>query len=103
MYKIVNINLVIDTLPTSQEDKNKTIKECLKFLQDNDFVKLLTYEDAKPDEYMTTQLGSACLASSLSPDDGIAVYKELEKARKCFVLESELHIVYQVCIINCFL
>ncbi|XP_035703456.1 DNA polymerase theta isoform X2 [Folsomia candida] len=85
-----------DTLPTSQEDKNKTIKECLKFLQDNDFVKLLTYEDAKPDEYMTTQLGSACLASSLSPDDGIAVYKELEKARKCFVLESELHIVYQV-------
>jgi DNA polymerase theta len=46
--------------------------------------------------YVSTQLGSACLASSLSPDEGLHVFVELQKARKCFVLENELHIVYQV-------
>ena len=43
-----------------------------------------------------TQLGLACLASSLSPDEGLTVFKELQKARQCFVLENELHIIYQV-------
>ena len=41
-------------------------------------------------------LGLACLASSLSPDEGLKVFEELQKARKCFVLENELHIIYQV-------
>jgi DNA polymerase theta len=84
-------------LPTSQRNKDDTIKSCLTFLEKNDFIRLQRYEnDEKPDEYMTTQLGSACLASSMGPDEGITVYKELLKARKCFVLESELHVVYQV-------
>ena len=43
-----------------------------------------------------SQLGLACLASSLSPDEGLTVFKELQKARQCFVLENELHIIYQV-------
>ncbi len=46
--------------------------------------------------YVATQLGLACLASSLSPDEGLKVFEELQKARKCFVLENELHIIYQV-------
>ena len=36
------------------------------------------------------------MASSLSPDEGLKVFEELQKARKCFVLENELHIIYQV-------
>ncbi len=45
---------------------------------------------------MTTQLGLACLASSLSPDEGLRALLELKQARKCFVLENELHLVYLV-------
>jgi hypothetical protein len=43
-----------------------------------------------------TQLGSAVVASALSPDEGLAVFAELQKARRCFVLENELHTVYLV-------
>ena len=46
--------------------------------------------------YVPTQLGLGCLASSLSPDEALTVFTELQKARKCFVLENELHIIYQV-------
>jgi len=46
--------------------------------------------------YVATQLGSAVLASSISPDEGLLVFSELQKARQCFVLENELHIIYQV-------
>ncbi len=46
--------------------------------------------------YVATQLGLACLGSSLSPDEGLTTLRELEKARKCFVLENDLHIIYQV-------
>ena len=47
-------------------------------------------------KYIPTQLGLGCLASSLSPDEALTVFTELQKARKCFVLENELHIIYQV-------
>ena len=43
-----------------------------------------------------TQLGAAVLSSALSPDEGLLVIKELQKARQCFVLENELHIIYLV-------
>jgi hypothetical protein len=49
-----------------------------------------------------TQLGSAVVASALSPDEGLAVFAELQKARRCFVLENELHTVYLVCCKFCF-
>ena len=45
---------------------------------------------------MATNLGSAVLASALSPDEGLTVFTELQKARRCFVLENELHIIYLV-------
>ena len=46
--------------------------------------------------FVPSQLGSAVLASALSPDEGIAVFRELSKARKKFVLENELHLVYHI-------
>ena len=48
------------------------------------------------DRFSPSQLGSATLASALSPDEALVVFRELQKARRCFVLENELHIVYQV-------
>ena len=47
-------------------------------------------------KYVPTQLGLGCLTSSLSPDEALLVFTELQKARKSFVLENELHIIYQV-------
>lgn len=53
---------------------------------------------AKADDqrYVPTQLGVATLSSALSPGEALVVFAEVQKARKCFVLESELHIIYQV-------
>jgi len=48
-----------------------------------------------------TQLGSAVVASGLSPDEGLSVFAELQKARRCFVLENELHTIYLVRICRC--
>ena len=48
------------------------------------------------DKYLPSQLGAAVLASALSPDEGLIVFAELQKARRNFVLENELHIIYQV-------
>ena len=47
-------------------------------------------------EVYPTQLGAATVASSLSPDEALVVFSDLQKARRNFVLASELHIVYLV-------
>ena len=49
-------------------------------------------------EYFATQLGMATVASALSPDEALVVFSELRKARRSFVLENELHIIYLVSI-----
>lgn len=46
--------------------------------------------------FFATQLGMATVASSLSPDEALMVFSELQKARRAFVLQNELHIIYQV-------
>ena len=43
-----------------------------------------------------TQLGTAIVSSGLSPDEGLTVFLELQKARRSFVLENELHMIYLV-------
>ena len=48
------------------------------------------------ERFVPTQLGAAVLASSLGPDEGLKVFSELQRARQCFVLENELHIIYLV-------
>ena len=44
----------------------------------------------------STQLGIATVASGLGPDDSLVVFRELQSAQRGFVLENELHIIYQV-------
>ena len=60
----------------------------------SEFIRL--QENEGETRYVATQLGLACLASSLSPDEGMHVAAELQRAGKAFVLENELHLVYQV-------
>lgn len=71
------------------------IIETVDFLERNEFIRLQTIEDGSS-RYTATALGKACLSSSLPPEEGLALFAELEKARQCFVLDTELHLVYLV-------
>ncbi|KAK3098715.1 hypothetical protein FSP39_022356 [Pinctada imbricata] len=85
------------TKDTGQTDT--LINACIEFLRENEFVSLQKVRESDGSEverFCPTQLGSAVLASALSPDEGLTVFAELEKARQCFVLENELHIIYLV-------
>ena len=58
-------------------------------------------DGSEVEKFYPSQLGAAVLSSSLSPDEGLLVFAELQRARRCFVLENELHIIYQVCTTLC--
>ncbi|KAK2169547.1 hypothetical protein LSH36_9g16021 [Paralvinella palmiformis] len=75
------------------------IEKCIDFLTDSELISLrkcLNDDGVMAEQYTATNLGSAVLASSLAPDEGLAVFTELQKARRCFVLENDLHIIYLV-------
>ena len=44
--------------------------------------------------YAPTLLSQATIASSLTPDDGIFVHGELQRALRAFVMDGEMHIFY---------
>lgn len=44
--------------------------------------------------YEPTQLGSAIVASALTPEDGITIHAEMQRALKSFVMDSEMHSFY---------
>ena len=44
--------------------------------------------------YEPTQVGSAIVASALTPEDGIFVHSEMRRALASFVMESEMHCLY---------
>ncbi|XP_055906695.1 DNA polymerase theta [Eupeodes corollae] len=78
-------------------DKNRSfIFDSIDFLIEFEFIRLQHDEEKNVDNYVATRLGMACLASSMPPTDGLILFSELQKSRRCFVLESELHAVYLV-------
>ena len=81
------------------------VKSTAEYLLTNEFIALRNLpppdcaETASPTqggEYHATQLGAATVASALSPEEALVVFAEMRKARRNFVLESELHIIYLV-------
>ncbi|KAJ2975226.1 hypothetical protein NUW58_g8416 [Xylaria curta] len=46
------------------------------------------------DSYVATQLGKAVVASSLEPEDGAFVHREMQRALQAFVMDGEMHILY---------
>ncbi|KAE9381757.1 DEAD/DEAH box helicase [Stipitochalara longipes BDJ] len=44
--------------------------------------------------YSATPLGQAIVASSLTPEDGLFVHRELRKALGAFVMDGEMHVLY---------
>lgn len=51
-------------------------------------------EQTQSCSYQATRLGQAVVASSLAPEDGLFVHKELRKSLEAFVLDGELHVLY---------
>ena len=78
------------TLLAAQLPAQVSISDCVQFLLESQFIK------QQESQYVATRLGLACLASSLAPDEGLAVYAELSRARRQFVLENELHLIYLI-------
>lgn len=80
----------------------KKVTPSQNFLLDNTLKELENYElvriqkDDEETRYIATALGKACLSSSMAPNDGLSLFCELQKARQCLVLETDLHLLYLV-------
>ncbi|XP_014286733.2 DNA polymerase theta isoform X2 [Halyomorpha halys] len=75
----------------SEEKISKAISSCTNYLQENEFIKLNLDGNILP-----SSLAEACLGASVPPDQALYLLRELHKARQCFVLDSDLHAIYQV-------
>lgn len=83
------------TLLAANSDMSSPIEDTIEFLIENEFVRLQML-DVGSSKYFPTPLGKACLSSSMPPEEGLLLFAELQKARQCFVLDTELHIIYLV-------
>ncbi|XP_043519915.1 DNA polymerase theta [Frieseomelitta varia] len=72
--------------------------KAVKFLVDNEFLLLQKTEEGH--RWVATAFGKACLAASIPPREGLLLLEELQKARRCFVLDTELHVIYLVTPLN---
>ncbi|KAL4608972.1 DNA polymerase theta-like, partial [Arapaima gigas] len=74
------------------------IEDSVQWLLDNEFIQLQEEGegDQKIKKYFATHLGAATLASCLSPPEALEIFADLQRAMKGFVLENDLHILYQV-------
>ncbi|TSQ12710.1 DNA polymerase theta [Bagarius yarrelli] len=70
------------------------IGACIDWLMDNEFIHIQKEEEEE--KYCPTHLGSATLSSSLSPPEALGIFADLQRAMKGFVLENDLHILYQI-------
>jgi DNA polymerase theta len=67
------------------------INNCIQYLIANEFIKL-----SDDGEISASALAEACLSAAVPPDQALKLLQELHKARQCFVLSTDLHIIYQV-------
>ncbi|CAB0034834.1 unnamed protein product [Trichogramma brassicae] len=73
------------------------VEEAVEFLVANEFLLVKNANDNNEEQrMMATCLGKACLSASIPPRDALFLFEELQRARKCFVLDTELHVVYLV-------
>jgi len=66
------------------------VEASLADLQEMEFITV----DERDGTYQATQLGKAVVASSLNLEDGIFIHKELKAALQAFVLDGEMHALY---------
>ncbi|KAK9955417.1 hypothetical protein ABG768_015297 [Culter alburnus] len=78
----------------SEARSKGAIEACIEWLMDNEFIHIQKEGDVE--RYCPTHLGSATLSSSLSPPEALGIFADLQRAMKGFVLENDLHILYQI-------
>uniref|UniRef100_A0A182JNC4 DNA polymerase theta n=1 Tax=Anopheles christyi TaxID=43041 RepID=A0A182JNC4_9DIPT len=97
---------VEETENESSNQEADPIVSCISFLLEYEFIRYsqrdiveegsTASQTIKRTILSATRLGHACLSASLPPKDGFLLFSELQRARQCFVLESELHAIYLV-------
>lgn len=86
----------IDDTFTNDASDSDFVGNCMRFLESYEFIRLQFDDEIEELKFLSTRLGYACLASSMSPTEGIFLFSELQKARRVFVLDTDLHAVYLV-------
>lgn len=71
------------------EKLQEIVETSLKDLHTRGFVSIGAFST-----FEATQLGKAIVTSSLDPEDGVFIHKELERALQAFVMDGELHLLY---------
>lgn len=61
-------------------------------LQDLDTMGFIHSDE--PGLYAPTQLGKAVVASSLEPENGVFIHREMQRALRAFVMDGEMHVLY---------
>lgn len=85
-----------DTHDAIDATDSDLVGNCMRFLERFEFIRIQFDDEINELKFVSTRLGYACLASSMSPTDGFLLFSELQKARQNFVLETDLHAVYLV-------
>lgn len=101
------LEVIVTQLATSDESIDDYIKKTLLYhsIDCNELAnmtkstmdellenRLVTSPDSS--SYEATLLGQAVVAASLTPEDGLFVHRELQRALDAFVLDGELHAFY---------
>lgn len=95
-------------LATSQDSLNEYVRKTLLYHSTADINKIRGIVEASLTDlhvrgfitigafsnFEATQLGKAIVTSSLDPEDGVFIHKELKRALQAFVMDGELHILY---------
>lgn len=68
------------------------IAEAMKWLLSHDMARL----DERSNAYRATPLGHAVCASGLEPPQGQLLFQEMQQARSCISLDTDLHVCYLV-------
>ena len=86
------------SIPDITSHTSILLQQTLEFLTQKDFIRERDSKEQnnRTKEYYSTQFGIATVTSGLAPDNALIVFDEFRKARKAFVLENELHIIYLV-------
>ena len=71
------------------EELAKMVKSTMQDLEETQLLHRTNDTD-----FQATLLGEAIVASSLTPEDGIFIYRELRKALQAFVMDGEMHVLY---------
>ncbi|KAH6709425.1 DEAD/DEAH box helicase [Leptodontidium sp. MPI-SDFR-AT-0119] len=73
----------------NHDELAKMVKSTMSDLQESQ----LLYR-TNDSEFRATLLGEAIVASSLTPEDGLFIHRELRKALQAFVMDGEMHVLY---------